>query len=236
MDLLFGGYSSAGILKSTNQDSLFIKGGEGGLTLGVICDGVGGLDCGEVAASGAVCRLKGWYENARQLADQGYGADPGGLCLAVERLNLDLIAYSAGKGLRMGTTLSALLIQDDQYHIIHLGDSRIYLFDGSLIQLTPDHVIDLEHGENGTRQALAQCLGQSESIHPYRRSGTFCAGNGFLLCSDGYYRRMKEAEVRRALRRGSAKSDLNAVAEHLSQKVMKRKETDNVSLGIIMAC
>ena len=42
----------------------------------------------------------------------------------------------------MGTTLVTLLVEENQVHLAHVGDSRAYLYrDGRLRRLTRDHTV-----------------------------------------------------------------------------------------------
>ena len=54
-----------GIKKQTNQDSVLVKHGKCGLgevLLAVVCDGMGGLDRGELASASVIREFNGWFD------------------------------------------------------------------------------------------------------------------------------------------------------------------------------
>ena len=103
------------------------------------------------------------------------------------------IAHATGDG---GTTLEAVRIRGQQAQIIHLGDSRTYLFrDSTLRQLTSDHSLVAEKIADGTltpeaartdprRNIVTRALGRKLSP-PDLNSLDLLDGDELLLCSDG---------------------------------------------------
>lgn len=58
--------TDVGIKKKTNQDSILLKGGAAEkeeLLLAVICDGMGGMEKGELASATVVRAFSDWFEN-----------------------------------------------------------------------------------------------------------------------------------------------------------------------------
>ena len=93
-----------------------------------VADGVGGNNAGAVASS-FVC------ENLKNMSS----VDKSGL----ETINTQLLGKSVEstnlKG--MATTLSGICIDDTNANIFHIGNTRIYVFQGSYIkQITEDHI------------------------------------------------------------------------------------------------
>ena len=65
--------SEAGLVKQTNQDSYFaqvVSGARGKLAFAVVCDGMGGLEKGEVASASVVQAFRRWVEERLPLMDQ----------------------------------------------------------------------------------------------------------------------------------------------------------------------
>lgn len=130
-----GGASDAGRVRTVNQDWFFA--GDVGRSghLGVVADGMGGHTAGEVASRRATETLVASLRQSRQqppvsLARAAQAANVEVYNLAIERPEL--------KG--MGTTLTAVLIDDQVGLVGHVGDSRAYLVrDGRAQRLTVDH-------------------------------------------------------------------------------------------------
>lgn len=119
----------------------------GEVTLGVVCDGVGGLAQGEVASSTVVRAVERWFSETLDevLAEPDEaGAASGekdavpagdGICSQrvmdsldnlVASANASILRYAAAHGGKMGTTLSALLCARGRFLAVQVGDSRVY--------------------------------------------------------------------------------------------------------------
>ena len=64
MDFLAAVHTDVGIKKSTNQDSVFLEIADtkyGQVTLAVLCDGMGGLQKGEVASAMLIRAFSKWF-------------------------------------------------------------------------------------------------------------------------------------------------------------------------------
>ena len=117
-----------------------------GAFLVVVCDGMGGGPGGKTASSVAV-RAIGEYIHARWDAPDAYGvkgsAQPG-KCLrsAVEYANAELRRFIScyPDFNRMGTTVTAVIFDNRQATIAHVGDSRIYQLRGRrMVYRSADH-------------------------------------------------------------------------------------------------
>lgn len=129
------GASDPGRVRSVNQDSYFA--GEVGSCgyLGVVADGMGGHTAGEIASRRAVDVLIETLRHSR-------AHPPVALARAAQAANVEVYNYAVmHPELRgMGTTMTAVLIDDQVCLVGHVGDSRAYLArDGTLQRLTVDH-------------------------------------------------------------------------------------------------
>ncbi|HZJ09959.1 MAG TPA: protein phosphatase 2C domain-containing protein, partial [Trueperaceae bacterium] len=133
--VLSAGASDAGRVRSVNQDCYF-EGAIGAYGhLAVVADGMGGHISGEVASRTAVEALIDSLKRNRAHA-------PVALAKAAQAANVEVynhaIEHPEHRG--MGTTLTAVLIDDQVGLVGHVGDSRAYLIrDGHVIRLTDDH-------------------------------------------------------------------------------------------------
>src|SRR5450759_1289039 len=107
----------------------------------------------------------------------------------------------------MDTTLTAVYLGKREVSIAHVGDSRAYcLRDGELLRLTDDHslVDELvrqgrltpeEAVEHPQRSVITRALGPEGTVEVDTRSFGACAGDVYLLCSDGLTTMVGEAEL-----------------------------------------
>ena len=189
--------------------------------LAVICDGVGSLTDGAFASSTAVRLMNKWFAG---IAD----ADRIGLRMrdAALDINREIIKQTQYNGMKTATTLSALLLVDEKYHIVNAGDSRVYCFeDDRLTQLTRDDV-----SEDGK---LTACVGRLEQPFLTYLDGTNNGGT-FLLCSDGLYKRMDLGFLTSTLHLKNPR-DIRSQLVRLTDFVMDRGELDNITIALVKA-
>lgn len=136
------------------------------------------------------------------------------LVLAIQQANHTIISYgerhSASRGL--GSTVTSVLVENDQAYIANVGDSRTYLLrDGKLSPLTKDHSLVAKLVE--TKQIEPEAI----YSHPqrnliYRSLGaghknvevdvfheTLQPDDSLLLCSDGLWEMVRYEDLRKTL-------------------------------------
>lgn len=215
--------------RSKNQDSLSLQ--QVGTSCGrvffaLVSDGIGGLCEGE-NASGFISEhmTKVFYHQLTDLIRRRRGKKAIESCLRrnCHELCLKMSRYAEGKNMEMGATMSLLLVWKNRYNICHIGDSRIYRFrKGSIRQLTRDHT--------DPAGVLRKCLGSFPFQKPDVIAGKVRKNTGFLLCSDGFYRRMTEKEY--ALLNPGELSREEQIQKRLREigiSVQERGEKDNLS-------
>lgn len=239
MQIVIGGHSDIGSSRQTNQDSLFIKlagYGENQICIGAVCDGVGGLQDGELASVLSTLLLRQWFDRLLEEPPQGIDPLKQGLLDCMHHINQRITEYSKERGIHTGTTLSVFLATGQRFVIAHIGDSRIYKVDGGLYQLTMDHTTTQLRSRAGAmvpKRLLTQCVGYRDELAIFCQEGWVKPQEVYLLCSDGFYTRMREGEILTRVKKIKEKTDLDAIAKQLIDGVIRRKESDNVSLGII---
>jgi len=165
----------------------------------ILCDGMGGHAAGEVASSLAVDTLKRYFSEKWQEQMPNSGVIKEGIISANQVLyDINQQKSSSGSG-RMGTTLSMMLLQDNNVAIAHVGDSRVYRVTrkGGLEQLTTDHEVGQREIKRGVEPEIAysrpdayqltQALGPRDMdfIKPDVRLIDINEDTLFVLCSDG---------------------------------------------------
>ena len=221
MEYIFDGLSLQNG-RATNMDSLLLTSRQISGTpsvLAVVCDGVGSMVDGAYASMEAVRLLHGWFSGMNS-------AERAGLRLRDEifSINAKITAYAAGKGMKTATTLSALLLFDRRYYIVHAGDSRIYSVDSSgLTTLTIDNVT-----ESGR---LTSVIGSRHNPELYYAEG-IASSDTFLLCSDGLYKRVDDKTLFMNIDMSNRKT-IHKSLTLLSRQAIGRGELDNISIAIV---
>ena len=240
--------SEAGLVKQTNQDSYFaqvVSGARGKLAFAVVCDGMGGLEKGEVASASVVQAFRRWVEERLPLMDQDEIDDQSIRSEWTEiavSFNEKLKRYGRENQLRLGTTLTALLLTDQRYYCMNIGDTRAYELTDRLTQITEDHTVIAREVELGNlteeeartdprRSVLLQCIGASEEIFPDLFFGEARRDAVYLLCSDGFRHEITGDEIYRYLRAEMCLSaaGMKQSLDALIRMNMERMETDNIT-------
>lgn len=216
--------------------------------LAVICDGVGGLKMGERSSAAVVTAFRDWFYArvlklyVQETPETELFDDWDNL---IQSLHIRLKDNSEKDGFRSGTTVEAVLFMKGRYYICHVGDCRTYIISDTLTQLTTDHTIvqrELTEGKLTPEQArkdsrqslLLQCVGAGKDVKPDYLSGDVLPHRTFLICCDGFRRKVTEAEIKKSCRYSSKEKKLHEALEETAQLCMKRKETDNIT-GILIS-
>lgn len=201
-----------GIVKKVNQDSLTVKVVNtlyGEAALAVLCDGMGGLEQGEVASAVVVKAFEQWFLKDFPLLLEK-GIQPAQLEKIwnniIRDCNLRIFDYSSKRHAAMGTTLTVLLLNEGYYYIAHVGDCRAYRMNRELTRLTEDqtytarevalgHMTPEQAKNDSRRNVLLQCIGTGKEIKPDFISGQVVTGDSYLLCCDGFRHELSEEEI-----------------------------------------
>lgn len=194
MILVSAGATDPGKKRANNEDTFLMSDAVG---LYVVADGVGGSEGGEVASRIAVEMLAAVLLPGTSSSEQS--GEAAVLGLAVDRANSAIRTEQAKHSelADMGTTLSAIFFQNGRASLIHVGDSRVYLFrSNELRQLSADHTLVAEYIRTGlltpaeaqtspNRHVITRALGSRDEIAPDITVHTVRKGDVFLLCTDG---------------------------------------------------
>lgn len=218
-----------GRVRRANEDAVLADG-----PVFAVADGMGGHALGDRASAAAIAAL-------REGLAAGRPASPTEVRDAVRRANDGVRAIGArlreaaehgtgpgGPGSIAGTTLAAVvLIAPSSWMVVHLGDSRVYGWDGRVLRrLTNDHslvqelqdagVIDAEQAEHHPdRNVVTRALGAHDEILPdvrvleLRLPGEAPA---LLICSDGLTKELDDAGIAQLLAAGADADELVAAA------------------------
>lgn len=171
----------------------------------VVCDGMGGVEGGEVASELAAQVI--WREMKATPATRDPEVFARLLRRATRVANHDVHAMAKREpGLRgMGTTVSAAGIAGDRLVVATVGDSRAYVLRaGEIVQVTRDQSLSdalLEAGHDAATaeragSAILQALGVGEDVEPSLSIIELRRGDRVLLCSDGLHGLVGDPAIR----------------------------------------
>ena len=133
------------------------------------------------------------------------------------------------------STIVVLLARDDHYACLWAGDSRAYLLRGGRFRrLTRDHSLVQEMFDAGAISAaeaehhpsaniITRAVG-AETFELDKVTDRLCAGDRFLLCSDGLFKTLAEHDLARILAVGDA-----LPAECFLRDALERHADDNIT-------
>ncbi|MEN8133419.1 MAG: bifunctional protein-serine/threonine kinase/phosphatase [Pseudomonadota bacterium] len=128
----------------------------------------------------------------------------------------------------MITTFSALVIKSSTAHIVHVGDSRIWLYrGGNLEQLTRDHRVWL----SAEREFLVRAMGADPHIEIDYRCLAAEPGDLFVFTTDGVHDYLTRKELREVLGRDGC--HLQACANAVVDTALQHGSQDNVSCQLL---
>ncbi|GIX35631.1 MAG: hypothetical protein KatS3mg126_1410 [Lysobacteraceae bacterium] len=132
----FGHLSHVGLRREHNEDTYY---GDAELGLWLVADGMGGHEFGEVASALAREAIVREVRAGKPLAEAIRAADQ----------EIHRQSQRRSEGLPMGTTIAAARVFGDRFEVGWVGDSRAYLWDGALRQVSQDHSYVQELIEQG---------------------------------------------------------------------------------------
>ena len=227
-------HSDRGKVRNVNEDALLDRPDIG---LWAVADGMGGHSSGELASRMIVEEL-----DTLQPQGESLGALVENIDWRLQRVNHSLLMESQRRGSGIiGSTVAVLLAHEGYCIYLWAGDSRIYLYRrGVLKQLSRDHsqVEEQLEGEFGDdRHAsgasitnyITRAVGANATLALDAEMIEPCAGDRFLLCSDGLNKELSDVEIAGIL----ALQSLSAAADKLLNLCLERGASDNVTLILV---
>jgi protein phosphatase len=216
-----GWCTDIGPTRENNEDAIGIYQHRHGYFFGV-ADGVGGSEEGERVSEFAIKYLLATFHfNARHYPDWTKV-----LRRAAQNINTETRSFSRRAAYSAGTTLTGVVIQGWDAYIVHVGDSRAYVWSrGKLRQVTKDHV-GYEKDDRGQKiPTLTRGIGKADTLEPEVIALRLQPDEKILLCTDGISDRIKIDELEMIM--------TTLAAHHIPRHVVKlandRYNTDNAS-------
>ena len=255
MDYLTAVHSDVGIRKNTNQDSVLLQTAHtsiGNIAFVCVCDGMGGLAKGELASATLINEFAKWFQQGLpEMLAEGFNQT----VLFAQWKNIIITQgkkiedYGKYHGFNLGTTCVALLIFQNKYYVVNVGDSRAYHINNFFTQITKDQTYvqrEIDMGRMTPEQArkapqrnvLLQCVGASEFIEPDFYSGDIADGDVVMVCSDGFRHIITPEEMYQYLNPNALYNEQNMLENivYLTDLNKYRREEDNISVAVIKTC
>jgi|APHM01.1.fsa_nt_gi Serine/threonine protein phosphatase len=224
--------TDSGQQRDYNEDSILVAQLGDNKYLLAVADGMGGHTAGDIASETATEALHQAIEELEEYTEQSVTDAMITANQAVQDFaskNPDLQG--------MGTTLVAAVIENESMILSNIGDSRGYLIDEKIEQVTVDHSLVQELVEQGniTEQeaethpqsnVLSQALGTDGSVEPdcYHRE---LGSQTLLLCSDGLTEEVTDEQIQEII---NLAPDITAATERLIDQANGNGGSDNISV------
>lgn len=221
--------TSTGNVRSHNEDSILDLSASG---LWVVADGMGGHNAGDVASRMIVSALSGMPRHATPSAQLDAVED------RLREVNDQLYRSSLDDHAGMsGSTIVALLALERHCLSIWAGDSRVYRSRDNLFeQITRDHSEAQELLDTGadarsavSSNVITRAVGGSQELFLDIELRELRANDRFLLCSDGLYREISEADMAHHL----TGNDPEGACKALMKQALSGTCSDNVSAIVV---
>ncbi|MGB0244863.1 MAG: PP2C family protein-serine/threonine phosphatase, partial [Candidatus Nanopelagicales bacterium] len=228
--LRFAARSDVGLVRAGNEDS-----GYAGPRLLMVADGMGGHAAGELASAVAIATVADLDVHPPSPSEL-LNALTDAIDSTGETINAIINEEPDLTG--MGTTVTGLYWLGSRVAIVHVGDSRAYLFrDHELVQLTHDHtyvqtlvdagrITEEQAATHPKRSLLMRALDGMNPVEADLSVREARTGDRYLLCSDGLSGVVDSADIAGAL----TMSDPTGCVTRLVDLALERGAPDNVTV------
>jgi len=226
-------FTNIGNKRQNNEDSFLKLELKNGHYILAVADGMGGHNAGEVASSIAIESIKNYSFNFNDNIMKQ-------IEYVINNANKDIFAYSKEdvELKEMGTTLTLTIIKDDTLYFGHVGDSRIYLYDEMLKQVTTDHSlvnnliknksIDPDEAFNHPQKnIITQALGIDKDLEIQSDKLDIKSNNIVMLCTDGLTDMIRFKNIEKVFQNYDNVKDM---IEALGEKALQNGGQDNITI------
>ena len=234
-----------GLARENNEDSVTI---DEPTRLGILADGMGGYNAGEIASGMATTFIKSelgrWLSQAGRHANSREVRRAMEICVDNANRSIFNAANSNPQYSGMGTTLVLGVFQDARLMLGHIGDSRGYrLRGGEFTQITKDHSLLQEQMDAGlitpeqaavstNKNLVTRALGVEDAVLLEVNEHKVEAGDLYLMCSDGLSDMLDDESIARVLR---TEGPLEQKTQQLVEGANANGGRDNISVLLAYA-
>ena len=203
----------------------------------VVADGMGGHNAGDFASKYTVETI---VENVKESADrQAVVILRKAIEAANEQIRMKAGQESAFQG--MGTTVVAAVLNGNQMEVANVGDSRLYLVNDTITQITKDHSlveemvrmggIDREEARNHPdKNIITRAVGVESAVEVDFFEVELKAGDKVLMCSDGLTNMLEDEKILSVIQ---SQPDIDSCVKHLIDAANENGGRDNIAVLLI---
>ena len=203
----------------------------------IVADGMGGHNAGDYASKTTV-------EVMQQEIEKSLESNPVVILGKAIATANEIIRKRAAENPDfegMGTTVVAATYIENTLYVANVGDSRLYVVNDEMIQITRDHSLVEEMVRMGgldkasarnhpDKNIITRAVGASEVVEPDFFSVTVTEGDIVLMCSDGLTNMLEDEDIRMRL---SGTRDIVEKALDLVEAANENGGRDNISVILV---
>ena len=230
-----------GRVRDSNQDAYAVGEFPDEVAWAIVCDGMGGAAGGNIASALAVKVISDKI-NASYRESMKDSSIINMLHSALTAANIEVydMAYANSELTGMGTTVVCAIVKNGKAFIAHAGDSRAYIYDGELKQVTTDHSVVqtlLDSGKITKEEAehhpyknrITRAIGVDKSIEVDFDEVLLGDDEVLILCTDGLSNYVTDTEMINEVQDGK----YYAFADRLVRKANYNGGGDNITVVAI---
>jgi protein phosphatase len=249
------GRTDAGLIRDANEDHLAVANLDSGQLIEVaesacldverrgllmiVCDGMGGVRGGEVAASMAADVIYREMKSAQPTEETAVYARLLRRAIRVANQTVRDAGDENPERRGMGTTVSAAGIVGDILVLAQVGDSRAYVQrGGSLVQVTRDQSLvsallsagrmtEAEARQSDKRSMILQALGTAQDVVVAMSVVELRQNDRVLLCSDGLHGAIADEVIRATM---TAEDNVRSAVGALIDRAKQAGGPDNITV------
>ncbi len=215
--------------------------------LAIVCDGMGGMADGGRASQTAIQMMVQGFQKIEKMPNVDI---PRFFCQGIRTIDQTIAAFPKENGRGSGTTMVAVIAEDNRLYWASVGDSRIYIIRGSQMkQVTRDHNYFLRLQEMVARGEMsieeAQAKKQKEALISFLGIGNVSLmdvntqpfemqfGDVVMLCSDGITKTLSDGQIHTIITSGI--TSMEEKARQLVETAVRGNthSQDNTSVAIL---
>lgn len=233
MELLTSAYWDVGN-RQINQDSLVLEDvliKNQRVIMALVADGIGGMQHGEIASGFIAERMtRGLFNDIKSMIVKNAGIKKikKHLCKVLYEIHISMKEYARMNKVNLGSTVSLLFIYKRKYIILHLGDSAIYKFRRNKVKL----ITQLHTNKDGS---INKCISNIQFHKPYEKIGHLRKNTGFLLCTDGYYKKLRLSEGVFAPKLFDSAEQIESYLKKMGDYVKEKGDADNKAAVYVLS-
>lgn len=232
--------TDVGMVREVNEDSVFASNQPVGNlpNLFIVADGMGGHNAGDYASQMAVEVVK------KSLADSQETNPETMIRQAITTAN-ELLLEKASQDVRlkgMGTTVVVATVIEKTLYFANVGDSRLYLLNKDIKQLSKDHSLVQEMVRLGginreeakhhpDKNIITRAVGAKEELKIDFFEYRLKKQDVILMCTDGLSNMVEDEEIFRIVK--SAR-DVVEATEQLIEKAKENGGNDNIGVIVVV--